>query len=124
VKSLVVQPDGKIVAGGSFTSLAGQPRNRIARLNADGTLSPVEGSFYKLLGAAKDKALPRIHTVVVHPNQKDIPPELSDPHTELRVFKAWTLEEAVQRIVVDEQTRWGEIPDFLPNYKLSAPAVS
>ena len=26
--------------------------------------------------------------------------------------KAWTLEEAIQRILVDEQTRWGDIPDF------------
>ena len=31
-----------------------------AQINADGTLSPVEGSFNKLLGAANDKALPRI----------------------------------------------------------------
>ena len=83
-----------------------------AQINADGTLFPVEGGFNKLLAAAKDKTLPRIHTIIVHPNQKDVPVELSDPHSELRVFKAWTLEEAVQRILVDEQTRWGEIPDF------------
>ena len=36
--SLVVQPDGKILAGGSFTSLGGQTRNRLGRLNADGSL--------------------------------------------------------------------------------------
>ena len=83
-----------------------------AQIDADGTLFPVEGAFSKLLGAAKEHALPRIHTVVVHPNQKDVPPELSDPYSELRVLKAWTLEEAVQRILVDEQTRWGDIPDF------------
>ena len=35
---LVVQPDGKILLGGQFTTLAGQPRERIARLNADGSL--------------------------------------------------------------------------------------
>ena len=40
---VVVQPDGKILIGGDFTSLApngGPPvtRNRIARLNPDGTL--------------------------------------------------------------------------------------
>ena len=34
----VVQPDGKILIGGDFTSVLGVPRNRIARLNADGTL--------------------------------------------------------------------------------------
>ncbi|MEI6395962.1 MAG: immunoglobulin domain-containing protein, partial [Verrucomicrobiota bacterium] len=38
VYSLAVQPDGKILVGGSFTMLSGQPRNYIGRLNADGTL--------------------------------------------------------------------------------------
>ena len=33
-----VQPDGKIVIGGSFTSVLGVARNNIARLNTDGTL--------------------------------------------------------------------------------------
>jgi uncharacterized delta-60 repeat protein len=33
-----VQPDGKIVVGGGFTTLGGQSRSRIGRLNADGTL--------------------------------------------------------------------------------------
>ena len=31
-------PDGKILVGGGFTTLGGQARNRIGRLNADGTL--------------------------------------------------------------------------------------
>jgi uncharacterized delta-60 repeat protein len=38
VDSLAVQPDGKIVVGGHFTTLAGQARNNIGRLNSDGTL--------------------------------------------------------------------------------------
>ena len=33
-----MQADGKILVGGSFTTLAGQPRLRLGRLNADGTL--------------------------------------------------------------------------------------
>jgi hypothetical protein len=33
-----VQPDGKILLGGLFTTVNGQTRNGIARLNADGTL--------------------------------------------------------------------------------------
>jgi hypothetical protein len=32
VRSIAVQADGKILAGGLFTSIGGQPRNRIARL--------------------------------------------------------------------------------------------
>ncbi len=38
VCSLVVQPGGKILVGGNFTSLGGQPRNYLGRLNADGSL--------------------------------------------------------------------------------------
>ena len=33
VGAIVVQPDGKILVGGHFTSIGGQPRNRIARLD-------------------------------------------------------------------------------------------
>jgi uncharacterized delta-60 repeat protein len=32
VESMMLQPDGKIVVGGFFTTVGGQPRNRIARL--------------------------------------------------------------------------------------------
>src|SRR5438046_894184 len=43
VRAVVVQPDGKILLGGDFTTLAPNggmavTRNRIARLNPDGTL--------------------------------------------------------------------------------------
>ncbi len=38
VGNVVVQADGKIVVSGSFTEIAGTPRNRIARLMADGSL--------------------------------------------------------------------------------------
>ena len=38
VNAIAVQPDGKILVGGNFTTVAGQTRNRIARLNVDGSL--------------------------------------------------------------------------------------
>jgi uncharacterized delta-60 repeat protein len=38
VYSLALQADGRILVGGSFSSLAGQSCNNIGRLNADGTL--------------------------------------------------------------------------------------
>jgi uncharacterized delta-60 repeat protein len=38
VRTLAIQSDGKIVIGGEFTSYNGTARNRIARLNADGSL--------------------------------------------------------------------------------------
>src|SRR4029077_17458993 len=46
VRVVVVQPDGKILLGGDFTTLSPNggvavTRNRIARLNPDGTLDTV-----------------------------------------------------------------------------------
>ncbi|MBI5772005.1 MAG: immunoglobulin domain-containing protein [Verrucomicrobia bacterium] len=38
VQSVAVQPDGKVVFGGRFSTVAGQTRNYLARVNADGTL--------------------------------------------------------------------------------------
>lgn len=38
VHTMAVQADGKVLVGGWFTTLGGQTRNRIARLNIDGTL--------------------------------------------------------------------------------------
>jgi uncharacterized delta-60 repeat protein len=38
VVAIALQPDGKILVGGYFDSYAGLPRNRIARLNPDGSL--------------------------------------------------------------------------------------
>jgi uncharacterized delta-60 repeat protein len=44
VYSTTIQADGKIIVGGNFTSFNGMARNRIARLNADGSLDT--GFFY------------------------------------------------------------------------------
>jgi uncharacterized delta-60 repeat protein len=38
VRALALQPDGKMLIGGFFTTYNGTPRNRIARLNSDGSL--------------------------------------------------------------------------------------
>ncbi len=40
VNALVLQADGKVIVGGGFTSFNGTPRNRVARLNADGSVDP------------------------------------------------------------------------------------
>ena len=42
LQSCLVQPDGKILVGGIFSSFAGVPGNNLVRLNADG---PVDTSF-------------------------------------------------------------------------------
>lgn len=38
VYALAVQPDGRILVGGAFRNLGGQPMNRYGRLNADGSV--------------------------------------------------------------------------------------
>jgi uncharacterized delta-60 repeat protein len=38
VLALALQPDGKVVVGGTFTEVYGVPRNSIARVNANGTV--------------------------------------------------------------------------------------
>jgi uncharacterized delta-60 repeat protein len=55
VRIAIAQPDGKVIIGGDFTTFNGVSRNRIARLNADGTLDTnfnpgagANGSVYSL----------------------------------------------------------------------------
>lgn len=38
ISAMVLQPDGRIIIGGKFTTVQSKTRNHIARLNADGTL--------------------------------------------------------------------------------------
>ena len=47
---LALQPDGKILVGGNFTTLAGQARRSLGRLNADGSL---DTSFTSEIGGAQ-----------------------------------------------------------------------
>jgi uncharacterized delta-60 repeat protein len=42
ILSIVIQPDGKILVGGDFTAYNGTTRNRIIRLNTDGS---IDGTF-------------------------------------------------------------------------------
>ena len=51
VHAVVLQPDGRILIGGRFTSVGGVTRSRIARLNADSTL---DDSFDPGTGADAD----------------------------------------------------------------------
>ena len=58
VNAVVVQADGKILIGGSFSSVAGVARNRLARLNAAGTLdlsfNPNAGSWVNSMALQAD----------------------------------------------------------------------
>jgi uncharacterized delta-60 repeat protein/uncharacterized repeat protein (TIGR01451 family) len=44
VNAIVLQPDGRILIGGNFTSVNGVPRRFVARLNANGTLDTSFGA--------------------------------------------------------------------------------
>jgi uncharacterized delta-60 repeat protein len=60
VYSLAVQADGKILVGGGFTTLGGQPRNYIGRLTANGTLD----------SAFNPGANDRVNSLAVQPDGK------------------------------------------------------
>lgn len=50
INAIVIQPDGKVLVGGSFTNVGGLDRNGIARLNSDGS---VDASFNPGAGLAR-----------------------------------------------------------------------
>lgn len=56
VKSIVVQPDGKIIVGGDFTNYNGNVANRLIRLNLDGS---VDTTFN--IGSGLNNPLQKIH---------------------------------------------------------------
>jgi uncharacterized delta-60 repeat protein len=74
VNDCILQPDGKIIIGGEFTSYNGTARNRIARLNADGSLDtgfdPGSGAGFS--GTSSLGTSPEIHTCVLQPDGKII----------------------------------------------------
>ncbi|MBH8557043.1 T9SS type A sorting domain-containing protein [Hymenobacter negativus] len=63
VNTLTVQPDGKVLAGGSFTGYSNTARSNVARLNADGTLDTgfvppvINGIVNKLLVQPNNRIL-------------------------------------------------------------------
>ena len=57
VFALAAQPDGKILVGGNFNAVFGEPRHGIARLNADGTLDEPLMTRQDLSGIVRTIAL-------------------------------------------------------------------
>src|SRR2546422_4158904 len=58
--ALVVQPDGKILVGGEFQTLAGEPATNLGRLNSGGSL---DSTFHPEVNGP-------VRTVVVQPDGK------------------------------------------------------
>jgi uncharacterized delta-60 repeat protein len=65
VWALAVQPDGKILVGGEFTTLSGTSRNAIGRLNADGS---IDTAFNP--GVTKTFGNPIVYTMAVQADGK------------------------------------------------------
>jgi uncharacterized delta-60 repeat protein len=63
VFKIALQPDGKILVGGTFSNYNNTPRNALARLNADGTLDP----SFALTGAGLGGF---VQAIVVQPDGK------------------------------------------------------
>lgn len=53
VAAVSIQPDGRILVGGEFTQVGGQPRKNLARLMSDGTLDPAIGGTAGVTGAVR-----------------------------------------------------------------------
>src|SRR4051812_43075716 len=94
-----------------------------AAVAADGRLHPVGAVIAKLVAAARGRALPRIHTVIVAA-QQDLSgmglirdprggPAWRDPNDEFVVLPAATLVDATTQIHAD-QGRWPSIECALP----------
>jgi len=65
VTAIAVQPDGRAVIGGEFLGVAGVPRNRVARLNPDGSLDP---TFDAGAGPVSGTNAPLITALAVQPD--------------------------------------------------------
>ena len=65
VYGLALQADGSLLAGGDFTLANGVPRNRIARLKADGTLDSKFSSYLASYGANAT-----VRSIVVQSDQR------------------------------------------------------
>lgn len=59
VRSVIVQPDGRILIGGNFTAYNGTNRNYVARLNTDGS---IDGTFNPGPGADNPVLSMALHT--------------------------------------------------------------
>lgn len=65
VNKVLVQPDGKILVGGSFTNYAGSGRDNLVRLNSDGTVDTTFCVYYSPNNAVYDIGLMQDGRIVI-----------------------------------------------------------
>jgi uncharacterized delta-60 repeat protein/uncharacterized repeat protein (TIGR01451 family) len=62
VESIIIQPDGKILVGGDFTTFNGVPKNHLIRLNSDGS---IDNTFNIGTGANSS-----VYSIILQPDGK------------------------------------------------------
>ncbi len=70
VNAIVLQPDGKILIGGTFTKVNGQTRHRVARLNPDGSLDAFDPEVQPAGGDASTSLVPDVTALALQPDGK------------------------------------------------------
>ncbi len=65
VQSVALQPDGKVLIGGSFFSYNGTPCGHIVRVNADGSL---DTTFSPLPGVTHPSLTPLVYSIALQPD--------------------------------------------------------
>ena len=102
-------------AGGRLATLDLAQIAITATVDATGQLGCVEGTFEKLLAVARERSLPRIHTVVVSAAQA-LHGLWSGvgPQADFHILRAASLVEAVDLLKLNRSTRWGAIDCSLP----------
>ncbi len=65
VEAMGLQTDGKIIVGGDFSSLQGQPRSGLGRLNPDGS---IDSTFDPIAGPIPERSYPFIDAFVLQPD--------------------------------------------------------
>lgn len=96
----------------------------VADMNGRGQLGKVDGVLEKLLQAAREKSFPRIHTVIIAQEEELACPPLEPhppgsnifraPHEDFHLIKAPDVRVGIERLMIDEQTRWHGIDCQLP----------
>jgi hypothetical protein len=82
-----------------------------AGIDPEGRLSPVISGFDKMLAAAQMRSLPRVHTILAHPDT-NLPQLSTGPAENLQSLSARNLDEAIALLLTEQSTRWGAIPDY------------
>jgi uncharacterized delta-60 repeat protein len=70
VQAIALQPDGRILIGGNFTTYNGIARGALARLNSDGSLNTADGLNASVFSPTTGLPLPQVWAIAVQTDGK------------------------------------------------------